>query len=947
MSIFDRAANFTGDALRAGRESIGASTEQIVDSGGDFFRAVGRGDWESAGNDLLAIGAESANILSGGTNNLVFNTLRRITQPDIPAPDFEDRKNQISSANAPRRMVYGRSRVGGVARYAESSGGNDKFIHLIHIFAAHSCEAIEEIYFNDELAFIGTVPQGKFVGKATAIIETGKQTTANAAIVADTPANWTNDHKLLGHTYAYFKLEYDTDVFRSVPKITATVKGKDDILDPRTGLYGWTDNQALCTLDYMRNRYGFGADDSLIDLSSFADGANIADELVTSGVGTTEKRYTVNGSISIIDDPKGPLDNLNMSGFSDVQWIQGRFVFIPGVYREPISQNSLGTSPVTFDSTTAFTFDSDIWPTFDTGFGVNFKFTDDDLIGGISYTPSGDIDGRINALRGSYIDPSQNFEPVDFVRMNIESYEQQDKEILYADTKFQFINSGTMARRLSKIALERSRYGVRLSLRLKVRALEFGVGDRIEFESASEGLTNKVYRIDAISPSIDGADVSLSEDHPDVWAWTEGDALEVTPPPALNLPNPNVVSTPTGLTVAETVYNGNDQSSIKSRVTINWDDDDVIQRWEVQGSFYSGPFVDLTSFISTNSFILEDAQIGDWTFRVRAVNGIGAKSAYASSAFTTNGKTTVPPAISGFTGTRRPNGVEINWTESSEQDISHYEIRNGASWATGTPIRNTNGNGFLWEPESQTVSTLWIKAHDKSGGESATATSLIVGTGSTAVTSDTGPITNVKSSFNDDADGYFLGAGEFYVGNAANKLKFNTANGLEINTTDFELLNGSATFKGSITAAGERFKVDRAGATSITTPNGTDQTICSVYTIQTGVAGVVSYSRHQYGGFFQSRDGDGVRGISQNNDGGKFTTNSAGGADRAAVVAESPNGAAHIQMLTTHTTFPVASDGAIILGQNAGGDKNIYIRVRGQWRQLSWGGGANDGAVIF
>lgn len=941
--------DFVSESVAAKTNSVETSLGQVVDSGGDFFRAVGRGDLGSAGSDLLSIGAEATNIMTGGTLNVGFDALRRFVTPEIPTPDFEDRKNQITSASAPRRMIYGETRTGGVVRYAESSGDNDKFIHLIVIFAAHSCSSISEIYFDGELAFNGTTAQGKFAGKASAIVETGKQTAANAAIVADTPSGWTSEHKLLGHTYAYFKLEYDTDVFRSVPNITATVKGKDDILDPRTGLTGWTDNQALCAMDYMRSTYGFRVPLTDINQDSFISGANISDELAPSGVGITEKRYTVNGSISIIDNPLAPLDNMMIAGMSSIQYVQGEFVFVPGVYIAPI------------------------------GTGLSYKFTDDDLIGGIAYTPNGDVDSRVNAARGSYIDPNQGYEAVDFVQLNIPAYEAQDKEVLFADTKFQFVSSGTTARRLSKIFLERSRYGVRLSVRFKVRAMEFGVGDRIEFESISEGLPNKVYRIDEITPSIDGADVSLSEDDPAVWSWTEGDALEVEAPPALSLPDPLVVSTPTGLTVSESVYIGNDQSSLKSRVTIDWDNNDVIQRWEVQGSFDSGPFVDLTSYVSTNSFILDDAQIGDWTFRVRAVNGIGAKSAYTSSAFTTNGKTTAPAAISGFAGTRRPNGVEINWNEANEQDVAYYEVRNGASWAAGTPIRKTDSNGFLWEPENQTVSTLWVKAYDKSGGESATATSLVVGTGSTAVTSDTGPIVNNKVSFADNTSGYYLGDEEFIVGNASTYLSFSTATQFDLVTPELTITGGNVDFSGTISTSDDRFKVQNTGDI----PVGAENTVCSI-SAGTGSGLIVSSTSSNDSIVSTSQDSTAIRAISGigGTDGGvavevnsnafnaiSATSRDANGAllkgqasgaycistnidplqdlaGRAALIVESQqNHHAHIQMLTKHTVFPVASDGAIILGNDGGGSR-IYARFNGQWHALDFSGSWNDGTLI-
>ena len=106
----------------------------------------------------------------------VFDLLGALLLPDFPTPDYEDRKVMSRDADAPRRVVYGRTRVGGVCRYIESSGDDSNTLHLIVIFAAHSCADIERVYFNGELAFIGTVAQGQVrAGKASMIYETGKQ----------------------------------------------------------------------------------------------------------------------------------------------------------------------------------------------------------------------------------------------------------------------------------------------------------------------------------------------------------------------------------------------------------------------------------------------------------------------------------------------------------------------------------------------------------------------------------------------------------------------------------------------------------------------------------------------------------------------------------------------------------------------------------------------------
>ena len=69
--------------------------------------------------------------------------------------------------------------------------------------------------------------------------------------------------------------------------------------------------------------------------------------------------------------------------------------------------------------------------------------------------------------------------------------------------------------------------------------------------------------------------------------------------------------------------------------------------------------------------------------------------------------------------------------------------------------------------------------------------------------------------------------------------------------------------------------------------------------------------------------------------------------DAALIIEAHPNRTPHIQMLTEHTTFPTASNGAIITGKNGLGVNAIYAKIGGSWRKLSYTGGAADGAAIF
>ena len=686
----DATVSFTGsltDAAGGAVSGISNSFDSIADSTGDFFRAVGRGDLGGALNDVLSIGWESLNIVSGGALNAVSDYVRDAILPEIPPIDYQDRKVMSRSASEARRIVYGTTRTGGVIRYMESSGTDSEFMHIIVIFAAHSCSDIQRVYFNDELAFIGTAAQGKYADKATMIYETGKQTTANASIVSSTPGGWTSSHKLLGHTYAYFKLSYDTEVYNGLPNIDALVKGKDDIYDPRTLTSGYTDNHALICRDYLASEYGYNI--TSFDEQSFIDGANICDQNVLNGSLPNEKRYTVHGTISVIDSPANALNSLLAAGASSIQPVEGQVRYIPGVYQAPAS-------------------------------GADFD--ESDFVGGLQYSPLTSASNRFNGVRGTYIDPNQEYEVIDFVPYQVAGYVTNDKQELWQDSKFPFINSGTRARRVAKIFLERSRYGVRASCTLGWRALEYSEGDRITLSVDGLGWSSKVFRIDKMELSLSGVDVELSEDAAAVWDWEEGDALEVDVPPALNLPDPTSVTAPTGLSVSETLFYAADQRTVKNRTIISWDGAATVRRWELQGSYDGGSYVTLSDFLTTSYFEHNEPELGNWIYRVRAFNGVGFSSAYSSVSFTALGKQAPPSDVASFTGTVKPFGIEFSWDQIADLDLDFYEIRLGTTWATATVLQQIYATRWTWETRPTGPENILIKAVDTSGNYSDVAT---------------------------------------------------------------------------------------------------------------------------------------------------------------------------------------------------------------------------------
>lgn len=140
--------------------------------------------------------------------------------------------------------------------------------------------------------------------------------TVDPMLLASTPEVITSNHRLRGIAYIAASFEYDTEgMFRSMPQLTVVVKGKK-LYDPRkdgsiTGGTGshrydtpstfeWSDNPALCLLDYMReDTYGKGLASNVINLQSFQTAANTADQKEdTPDYSGTAAAATFSGSIN-------------------------------------------------------------------------------------------------------------------------------------------------------------------------------------------------------------------------------------------------------------------------------------------------------------------------------------------------------------------------------------------------------------------------------------------------------------------------------------------------------------------------------------------------------------------------------------------------------------------------------------------------------------------------
>nr|WP_050482970.1 hypothetical protein [Enterobacter cloacae] len=105
----------------------------------------------------------------------------------------------------------------------------------------------------------------------------------------------------------------------------------------------------------------------------FQEAANICDELVTNGDGTTEKRYTLNGEFDLSENKASILEAMLTAGAAEPTYIAGKHGILVGAYYGPATE----------------------------------VITESQLAGDIEIMPEVSQSERVNTISGTFVDPKQ------------------------------------------------------------------------------------------------------------------------------------------------------------------------------------------------------------------------------------------------------------------------------------------------------------------------------------------------------------------------------------------------------------------------------------------------------------------------------------------------------------------------------------------------------------
>ncbi len=626
-------------------------------------------------------------------------------KPKSPAQRPTGRKHVIRASIEPHQVDYGTTMVSGPLILAESTGASNQFLHIVVPVAAHELESIDSIWIGDtevlpsQLDGGGNVTSGPYTNhvRIKKLLGTDAQT-ADAALVEEVP-NWTTDHRGRGIAYVYLRLRWNQDVFSTgIPNVRAVVRGRkvwDPRLDPGDpSVRAFSNNAALCQLDYLMSAFGFEVPLAEIHESSWSAAANVSDEQVS--VTTQAEDFVANAStdrlhlvgprmwaagdvvrVSTTDTLPSPLvaatDYYVIPVSSDI--IQVAATLANARARTAIDLTTIGSGvhTVTRNSQLRYTVDGsfqvDQKPasiledllTASAGAMVYQQGTfrgyagaattptntldESDLRGKISVTPRPSISEAFNAIRGTFVDADDEKAPfslTDFPPITNATFETEDNnERVFNEIELPYTTNKIRAQRLGNLFLLRARQGITVEFPAKMTKFELATWDVVTLTIAHMGWTDKEFRIlEWEMTEGGGVNLTLQEEASAVYDFGPGDEITIDPAPDTNLPNPFTVDVPTDLALVSgtaALFLKAD-GTVASRIKVTWTqvpDQFVISGGKIEVQFKKSAdtlWEDSSSTAGDQTMTLV-SPVEDgiaYDVRIRAVNTLLVKSDWAT-----------------------------------------------------------------------------------------------------------------------------------------------------------------------------------------------------------------------------------------------------------------------------------------------------------------------------
>mgnify|MGYP003109923272 CR=1 FL=1 len=589
----------------------------------------------------------------------------------------------------------------------------------------------------------------------------------------------------------YVRLKFDANVFsQGVPLFTAKIQGKK-VYDPRNSTTAYSANAALCIRDYLVSKYGLNNSgttndtvfsaaantcDESIDLAvtnagSFvvgrtytiktigttdfiAIGADIvSDTFVATGAGsgtgtavlgssTTEKRYEINGVISLDRAPSDILGDMMTACAGTLFWGVGQWQLKVGEYTSSVK-----------------------------------TFTLDDLRSGITVDTKHSRRDNFNIVRGTFVDANADYVQADYPERKSTTFISNDNGIESAiDLALPLTTSVETAQRLAKMTLFRAREQMTVTADFGLDAFEVQVGDIVGITNSRYGWTAKEFEVVGWKFGNNGADgaltisLTLRETSSSAFSWSAEEADLISndstlPGVANNLTISSLTTTDSGRTTTDGTF--------INTVIVSWSapGNAFISHYEVEHKATSDSDYAATTTVETSIELSPIVDGQQYDIRVRAVTVSGFRGPRVTTTFTGGGDTTAPSPITNLTATGTIESVTLDWDAPTTQangtalfDLKGYNIyRHTSNTQPASPIAFVGSDKYIdGALTALTIYYYWIEAVDFSGNAS-----TVVASGGVTTQAAGAAGTSIVAVYADDASGtnksYTVGSRTFVL----------------------------------------------------------------------------------------------------------------------------------------------------------------------------------------
>ena len=530
--------------------------------------------------------------------NLALGLVSKALAPKPPKPQRRDNTVTAREPVASRKVVYGRTRVGGTIVYLESTGNDNKYLHLIVAVAGHEIDAFEKVYFDDKLVWDGDTYQDGWDTYARLNFHEGEDSqTADSDLVSES-SHWTSSHRLRGVAYIYARLEYNQDRFSNgIPNITTVVRGKK-VFDPRSSTTAFSSNPALCVRDFLLDdNYGLGVSTDELNAASINSAANLCEESVVTTSGFQD-RYTLDGVVDTASTPKDNLEGMLTSCAGSLVYSGGEFFMFVSAYKTP-----------------TITLDESI------------------VTGSISVQTKKSRRELFNAVKGIFSSEDDNYVLTDYPAIESSTYQTEDGDEIYLDVDLPYTTNPIRAERIAKLSLLRTRQQITATIPCNLSALRLKAGDTVMISNTRFGWSSKVFEIINLRLSADdsgalGVELQVIETDSAVYDWTTGDEIDFVAGQATTLASPTSVAAPSNVSLTQGSVVQSDNTT-RPTLTATWTNNDAFaSEFEVK---YGIVGETQQTLVTRNEFFeIPNVDTGKlYQFQVRAINRLGARSIYA------------------------------------------------------------------------------------------------------------------------------------------------------------------------------------------------------------------------------------------------------------------------------------------------------------------------------